>query len=261
MRAFLAFRRFFALKMGMVLAVEYWDGPKGISATIGLAAVLAASRGLAARPALAILFVAAVARIGKTFPFTINHHYLEALFLAVLALAGRPDVPTAIRAIMQMTGAVWLYAGLQKVVHGAFVTGETFALYALFDQHHRLTPSLRWLAGLGGALPPLEKAPAARWTESTVALSPASALILRASATAVVAGETLSAALLVPRVTRPFAAAALLAIQVVLVAVTGEIDIAITSTAGLLLFFPRAAPRAYLFLLIATLLVYLAWWG
>jgi hypothetical protein len=255
LRPFLAFRRFFALKMGMALVGEYWSGPKAAAAAIGAAALLAATTGVAARPALAVLCGFALGRVERTLPFTINHFYLEPLLLAVLALAGRPDAQVATGAVKLMTGAIWFYAGVQKVVHGAFLTGETFTLYALFGDAGRLAPSLRWLAGLGGALPALGP-PSASWMARPVALTPATVLTLRAAAGAVIGGELVLPALLVPRRTRALAAAGLLGLQAMLIAVTAEVDIAITSAAGLLLFFPREAPRVYPYLLGATLLAY-----
>ena len=255
LRAFLAFRRFFALKMGMALVGEYWSGSKAAAAgdRRGRSARRRCRRDGAcgARRALRV-------RPGTHREDTALHHQ------PLLSRAVAPRHPRARRAHRRACGHRRHQAHdgrhlvlcrspkgrPQRVPHGR----DVHPLRAL----RRRWPT-RPVAALAG--PARRRAPRAGAAFGELdgehrRLDARHGADAAGSTAAVVAGELLLPALLVPHRTRAPAAAGLLGLQATLIAVTAEMDIAITSAAGLLLFFPAEAPRVYPYLFGATLLAY-----
>ncbi len=69
------------------------------------------------------------ARIVAPWPYALNHSGLEAYFLLVLAVG--PEDESTEKVLGRSYLAVWLYAALQKMVHGFYWTGENLLLEAM----------------------------------------------------------------------------------------------------------------------------------
>src|SRR4051812_30790589 len=88
-KAFLLFRRFFALKMGIPLIFEqgftYW--PEVSMVSLGAAtAIIIASRHKGYFLGLLVLFLVSSSLVLASWPFTLNHVALETMVLLLLLL-------------------------------------------------------------------------------------------------------------------------------------------------------------------------------
>jgi hypothetical protein len=80
------------------------------------------------------------AHVTKTWPYTLNHFFLELLFLLVLCAypsatrEGREASAGEARSLLFLAIlSVWFFSGVQKLAQGHFLNGEAFALQLLSD--------------------------------------------------------------------------------------------------------------------------------
>jgi hypothetical protein len=102
--------------------------PLALTTLAGLAAVPARTR----RVGLGALFALQLAAVVASFPQTANHAYLQCELLALLLfLDPRVDAEQELAqgALRWIFLAVFVWAGLQKLVHGYYFRGEYFAFY------------------------------------------------------------------------------------------------------------------------------------
>jgi hypothetical protein len=81
-----------------------------------------------------------LALVAQSWPYTLNHIVLEAVILAQLAIfpvqmgsAGGTEPPEGVQLLWLTLLMVWGFAGVQKVVHGHYLNGESVALALLTD--------------------------------------------------------------------------------------------------------------------------------
>lgn len=91
--------------------------------------------GASRRLGVCLLLIERLDALVSTWPYTINHTFFETwvlLFVAVLGARGTAQqVAVPARSILALTLSVWLYAGIQKLVHGHYLSGEVLALHGL----------------------------------------------------------------------------------------------------------------------------------
>ena len=255
----------------------------GAAVLTPLACVLAlTSKG--ARAGLWLLVGLRVLDVALTWPYTINHLFLEAVLLAGLAFAeGEPegaarDQGRALYArwASVLFLSVWWYAGVQKLFHGYYLSGEMFGLEGIADDRGltlglsgAVTVLLQGAAAvLGGTVPHVSAA--ALTDRVDLAMPGWMPIFLVVISSGIVLGELVVPALFLwPRLRR--LATVLLGIMQLGIAISSmEIDFAIDNFLFLLLLYPArdplpaaatapAPPGLYRSFRAATLGILLAW--
>ena len=259
------FRRLFVVKIGVldtldalygqtVPITQQGAGPLAVALLTPLAALLA-WRERSAVLGLALLAACRAAGMALTMPYTINHMLLELVLLVGFAIAAAaPPGPTR-RAESVATArwaqviflSVWFYAGVQKVVHGAYLTGELFGLEAFADDRG-MTLGLSGAVGLmmqvgsglfGGEVPHVS---AATLTDRVdLALAGWMAPFLIGLSTMIVVVELgLPLLFFVPRARRA-AVVGLGLVQIGIALSSMELDFAVDNLLFLILLWPGAA--------------------
>ena len=201
----------------------------------------------------------------ETWPFHLNHFTLEWFVLLLLTLGtGRRqsiEEHSLCRALKILVISLWVYAGLQKIVHGQYLNGEFFAYNALFDQGD-FGESLRFLVRLvsqvTGATSEYDWFGAIIWRVEYVRLSDWELSFFKILGSSVPVVEIMAPMLLLQRNLRPFGVVLLYFIQAVLAITSGEWDFALTGFLLLSLFHEkfRDEHAAIVFVAIATKLVW-----
>lgn len=149
-----AFQQFFALKLLCSWQLAWpSQGPAGTPLHV-LAAVctVAMCWGRTARLGVLGWLVLVLARVVRSWPYTLNHLLLELVVLVWLMLypvrfdAGPRQPAPLLRVLWPTLLSVWFYSGLQKALQGYYLNGEYMALALLADSG-TLGASLRFLAG------------------------------------------------------------------------------------------------------------------
>jgi len=181
-RPYLWFRRLFVFKLAAFAALMLWarlSQSMPQSATqLGLLLVLVIAAGILGMvprtrylPGLVGLLAYELWNIARTFPFTLNHHFFETAVVLIMVIfpairpaamclvdvvaAGAPDgsrpppviEARPVRLIQLAIVLVWVYAGIQKLVHQRYWNGELLALYALYSGG-RFEGVTQWLVSL-----------------------------------------------------------------------------------------------------------------
>jgi len=260
----LAFRRFLLLEAAVHAWVVVGHGREPLFAQLALVSALALTPAavagwvprfatLAARFAFAVM----VARLVVLFPDAYNHLVLETLLTGVAALArsGDADEEALLLGVVRwLVVIVFVWTGLQKVLHACWFRGEFLALAIATNAHYGdlfalvMPDEVARLRGLvplrAGAGPFLVSAPAF-WLLSNLVWVAELALPIG----------------LVVRRTRLLAVAGSIAFLVAVQVVARELVFGVLFTNGLLLFAPAAYRRAfplYLALLAVLLIVEVA---
>ena len=247
-----AFRRFFAIKLFCTFMTVWgfthtgsWVHAAAIVATLAMYWENWARVGV-------ICWLALVSvQVVRSWPYTLNHFFLESIILGVLAVSPLRRGAQASRwptgALWTLVLSVWFFAGVQKVVHGYYLDGEYFAL-AITSEPEGVGQSLRLL--LEGVHKALGTSPSHAFpvSSSTLALSlnRVERVTCLLAAWVVVAAELgipLLAAL--PR-TRTLGVKCLLSAQVGIALISREHDFALTGLGLGLLGMTRSATIPYL---------------
>jgi hypothetical protein len=190
--------------------------------------------------------------IAASFPFTVNHAFLDAALLLLLAsfVPNEDKTPHPVRVAQAGILMVFFWAGIHKVAAGYYLDGQFLALRVVYDEGD-MGRRLRWILELFGRLchlPPLPALPLPRPSfivGAEVAMDPWVRNTLQVLSNGAWMAEVGLPILMLGRASRPFAAAGLLGLEVFILLFTGEISFAFTVVACLLTFFPRIAGRTY----------------
>lgn len=102
-----------------------------IEIAIILSALVACASSPLSRVGMIGVLATCLWHVWVTFPYTINHHFLEALIAFVL-LMWPPRLAALI--IKVAIGSLWFFSGVQKLVHGYWTNGEFLAVRYLFGK-------------------------------------------------------------------------------------------------------------------------------
>jgi len=208
----------------------------------------------------ASLVLVALLNVGAgMWPYTLNHTFLEVVL--VVALVGfwphgsERNTDLAVRIIWCAALSVWLWGGVQKLVHGYYVNGEYFALAVVFDDSI-LADRLRWVVNWSREFQGVEPivAIAGGPIETAVKL-PLTALdwtVLITMARTIVVAEVLLPLTILSNRFRRTGIFVLIFVQIAIAVVSGEFDFAITGVAVLLLGAPRLGRVGYPLLMLAA---------
>jgi hypothetical protein len=259
--AFILFRRFLALKIGAPLVLDHGlHGLPAVSwASLGAAgAICVASARTGCWPGLLVLLAFQGAGVWRSWPFTINHEFLEAVIVLLMLLdpreeGGSPRVSAASMIKLLML-SVWFYSGLQKLVHGYVWSGEYFAL-ATLTRDGGLGRNLEALLRLvESRLGTATFAPIQCCLDGRIHLPAWEMRLFQAMGVSTITAELLlPLGVLVGRLERA-SIYLLLALQLAIALLSLEIDFAFTAFAVLFLFVPGRARLAYGGLAVAYLL-------
>jgi hypothetical protein len=132
-----AFQRFFAIKLfGGIHLAWSWHTPHGLAVQLlGAVGSLAMCFRRTAQLGIFIWFNLIGLQLVRTWPYTLNHFILEELVLLVLLAfpvrfaveRGREPVQE-LQLLWVTLLSVWFFAGVQKIGHGHYLTGESMAL-------------------------------------------------------------------------------------------------------------------------------------
>jgi len=211
----------------------------------GVAAALVQSVafGLSLRPGTAwlaprVALPALLLQLALTFPQTANHFWLELLAVALLCLVRRDDPAgeaLALRALRAVTLVVLFHTGLQKLLYGHFLHGDFLAY--MIGRGDRFATAFRVL------LPEAEIARLASYDPRLDGAGPyrVTLPLFVAASNLVWIAEMLLPVGLVFRRTRPFAAAAAIALVLAIQLGAREISFALLFSALLALSLPWPA--------------------
>lgn len=201
----------------------------------------------------------------ETWPYTINHRILE-LFISIVLLGypARLNGPARqdgrnVRLLWFALLTVWIYAAIQKIVHGQYLNGEFMALELVTKQGELASFIRGFLEPLQRALgdaPNVSRFPV-ELTTTPVSLSLLERGFCVAAGWGVVLGELSVAACAVLMRNRPRAVALVALGQVGLAVTSGEHDFAFTALALVGLGVSRSAPVRYGLLSICVAAFYL----
>lgn len=206
---------------------------------VGVGLALSETRRWARVGPLLILLVR-LAAIASSFPYTINHAFFDAALLLLLSL-GEPTEDGGLHPLRVAQAGiltVFLYAGVQKLVHGYYVDGQLFALRVLYDDGD-MGRRLRWMLSFAGErfglpVPPADAQPRPSLLVDVAAVLPTwvrGALIVASNATWI--AEIGLPVVALWRSSRTFAVVALLGLEGVILALSGEVSFGITVVACL----------------------------
>lgn len=218
--AFNLFRKYMALKIAMPFAfTEGIHLPINIKTVLIFLAIIVAGLPRFYHFGLWVILGFSFSEFWHSFPFSINHSFLEFVIVLLMCLSKSSD--EMIKFIML---SVWFFSGLHKFFDGYYLNGEFFALEALFDSTtlgHHLNQVLNlfrssWQTGI------------------LLALSWFTILL-----------EILLPLFLLSNKLKPIGIMSLFIFQGFIAYFSGEIDFAFTAFAILFLFTPRFASFAY----------------
>ena len=259
--------RFAAVAVAKTALLSSWSAVFGQDPARVAVAVLsiAATIGLIYRRrwAVALTLAMALAAVASTFPHTLNHGWFELLAAVVLARAAfapaHRRLRTAVRArvVLQLAIlSVFFASGLQKLVHGQFVSGEHLLSTALWGDGE-LAEHVRRLAGLDAPLPRLSG-----WVPAlgpvAAPISATTILGARLVSIGIVAAELSLPVLVLLRL--PYARAMLLTAQIGIGIVSGELGFALTGCATIVLLWPRPPTHAWLGLFAGWVVAVATFW-
>lgn len=246
------FRRTFVLKL-IIFEVDWGQGTWSYLDAATIVAGIGAASERVQVLGLMFLLVRHVLLVTTTFPYTLNHHFLEAWFLLHLVLlpsssAGAPALRhvSAVHMIRLTVLSVWFFAGVQKAVSGYYLNGEFFAI-EMFLSRGRLGEGLRWLASVvdDGKMQVGSGIRMDRYAGDfecwPIDLPHTVTAILLILSWFILLCELLLPALVVRRTTRVAAASTLVALSVLSTAATGEMSFGFSSVGALLLWLPNQA--------------------
>jgi hypothetical protein len=136
------FQRFLSIKLlCMFHLVWAWSAPGGGWLHItAAAATLGMNLPRTARYGTIVWLGIVMALVARSWPYTLNHILLEAVVLGLLVLfpvrfelAGTREAPDDLQLLWLTLLSVWFFAGVQKLVHGYYLNGESMALSLLTD--------------------------------------------------------------------------------------------------------------------------------
>ena len=201
----------------------------------------------------------------ETWPFHLNHFTLEwfVLLLLTLGTTRRQGIEqySLGRALKIVVISLWVYAGLQKVVHGQYLNGEFFAYHALFDAGgfgeslRFLVKSANQLIGTGSQY---DWTAPVTWRVERLRLSTSELMFFKILGTSVPLLEILAPLMLLQRKLIPYGLLLLYFAQAILALTSGEWDFALTGFLLLSLFHERFRDEhaAVMFVAIAAKLVW-----
>lgn len=140
-----AFRWCFAIKLlgtsYLIYAEPLWSAAAGIMLrAFAVICTLAMCRRQTAWLGSVGWFVLVGTHVAITWPYTLNHFFLELLFLLVLCAYPRAGVEgheasaSEVRSLLFLAIlSVWFFSGMQKLAQGHFLNGQAFALQLLED--------------------------------------------------------------------------------------------------------------------------------
>lgn len=207
--------------------------------------------------------------IFRTFPYTINHMFLETVFIAVLVLFPARETTDSGEALVDGTAtrilqigilAVWFFSGVQKIVQGYYLSGEMFAFQTLFQPDGDLALALRkGFAFLSRyfetpfARTALPIAVPELFQNAHLAFSGVEKAYFMAPAWLIVIAEVFLPVAFLRRSLRNFAVTALVGCQMLVGWMASEYDFSLTGLAILFSFFPDRCRQTYPALAIAAL--------
>lgn len=265
------FRVSFALKLFLVAVVRH--GTSDLASLILLAVLAAAVVNMGARrrylPGAVVFALYSLWVVVSRWPFPINHHFFEALVTWVLVVLPAPEGEPgegkadglAVHVLQYAILSLFVFSGLQKVVHGYYLSGELFTLHALYIPDYlgdRLRDVLQLVGGvLGEGLEPYlgwegayagEPVTVPPWILRTLLPLGAGVLLMEIGAPLLVAW----------RRTRPFGLVLLILLQVAIALGSYELGIAFVSLNCILLFLRRGYRVGYLLIMAAQAAFYVA---
>jgi hypothetical protein len=248
----LYFRRFLALKVGAPLMLVHgiqWPLSYSFFSLGIAAAILVASLRKLYWPGLLVLFFVSLYLVVDTWPFTINHTVLETVILFLMLLEPGPGVErtglSCTKMIQILMVTVWIYSGLQKIVHGYYATGEFLALETLSNHSvlgRNLGALLRGLESFFG-IPGFHTIRCCG--NGAIDLPRWEANLFRAMGVLTIATELFLPLTLLFQKTRVAGAFLLFLFQLTIGTMSGEIDFTFTAVAILLLFTPEVERVGY----------------
>lgn len=269
--AFLWFRRAFCLKLFFFAALVEMEWTAIELALIALLFVAAWNGGARTLywPGILTLFLYRLWQVILIFPYTLNHAFYECVALLILMMFPAP-APRS-QSLLPVSGLaphllqativlVWFYAGLQKVVHGYYLNGEMMAMYGMFAGG-KMTPffmevihRIEWLSSASSGNLPLACPESVDQVVFEIPIWVKAVFI--SVSWVIVISELLFPPLTLLRRMRKMAIAAMIALQVIIGICTLELSFSLTSIACLLLFFPAAARRNFVILILGQILVF-----
>lgn len=139
------FRWCFAIKLLCTFYSTYaepiWTGPLPVLLrTVAVLSTLAMCRRRTAWFGSLGWLGLVAAHVARTWPYTLNHFFLELIFLTMIcayprALQGEHEGSAReLRSLLFLAIlSVWFFSGVQKLAHGHYLNGEAFALPLLAD--------------------------------------------------------------------------------------------------------------------------------
>ena len=237
------FRQFLALKVAIPFAFSdgiYW--PLNLNAIFFLLIIFLVGSSRFYLLALFVILTLSFYDILYSWPFTINHQFLE--FVIILLMCLTPDSKlkstniSCVRMIKILMLSVWFFSGIHKLFDGYFLNAEFFALEAMTNGT-TLGNHLNKILGLVSSL----SAPCCSHT--AILFTPWQAGFLLGLAWMTIIVEIfLPLSLLIP-VLKHFGIFGLFIFQGIIAYFSGEIDFAFSAFAILFLFIPRTAPWTY----------------
>jgi hypothetical protein len=199
------------------------------------------------RLGVAVLLVIKIAGIVDSFPYTVNHAFFDAALLLLLAL-GAPEGGAGVhplRVVQVGILIVFFYSGVQKLVHGYYVGGQFLAIRTLYsegDMGRRLRWALSFVSGmLRLPSPPTFMQPRPSFlADQEVDLPGWFCGALYIVSNGVWMAEVGLPIMAIRRAWRQKALAGLLALECLILIVSGEISFGVTVIACLLSFFGRS---------------------
>lgn len=89
-----------------------------------------------------------------SFPYTINHHFVELYLIAIVNLVppgDENDAKFTLTLVWRSILVVFIYSGIHKALGGYYGNGEFMLLYLIGDSHSQLSNCLRWVLRTTGA--------------------------------------------------------------------------------------------------------------
>ncbi len=242
-----SFRQFLAFKIGAPFVFAHGlTLPTGLLPLgIGLAIFLASLRKHYLLGLFGILCVSGYENMAS-WPFTINHTWLEFMIVALLLLEPTTNQEeerfSTINMMKILMASVWFYAGVHKILHGYYVNGEFFGLEALGGTStlgRNLRLMIQFFETLFGNT--VELIPFQCCTNATLSVPHRDVMFLLGLSWSTIAMELLLPFTLFFRRTRELGVFAIIVCQIMIGIFSGEIDFAFTAVAIFFLFLPRVA--------------------
>lgn len=242
-----SFRHFLAIKIGAPFVFTHGlTLPTGLL-PIGICLAIALSTvkkhylfGL-----VGILFVSAYENM-MSWPFTINHTWLELLIVLLLILDPKntqnENRLSSIDMIKIIMASVWIYAGIHKIFSGYYLNGEFFGLETVAGTSplgRNLRLMIQYFESIFGNK--VQLLPISCCTNSPVLAPQRDMLLLLFLSWSTIALELLLPFTLFFTRTREVGVFLIIVFQLMIGIFSGEIDFAFTAIAIFFLFLPRVA--------------------